>query len=334
MSSPVSRVDDVPRRGAAHLPRPFDLWIWIPLPLLAAVAVACESVAPEVGLHGLMALNFMHLAATWTRLYGPERHQWRALSFLLPGALVALCGGLVAMGHHDWLVMVVFLANIPHIGLQNFGLIRLVERAEGRRVVAIDRRLDQLYQALVPTWLAFWFATRPGADLFDSRALGLDRMPEAVMWLGSAVTGLLGLGLLVRMVAQWWTGQPPSRVRWMVHLCWGPAAWMCFVWLPPELAAIPLAGAHYIQYLVIVRCYHQRQRRGRPNAWGRLHPLLWSVALLVLAPGIPFVVDQGLSSVLPHTGLVLGSAASLHHFVVDSQIWKLRLPQVARTLLA
>lgn len=318
-------------QGPPVVGRPLDeLWLWGPLPALAVAAWIVRDVAPQVGIQGLMALNFMHLAATWTRLYGPERTTHPGLAYVLPLGLISVCAGLVSQGLQAWLLFAVFLANIPHIGLQNFGLIRLVERASGHTSTLLDRRLDQAYQAVVPTGLALWFVTRPGADLFDSRALGLHQLPEAVSIATAGVVASVAALTWARLAWQWAAGHPPHRVRVMVHLCWGPGAWLCFSVLPPELAAIPLAGAHYIQYLVLVRRVHQRRARSR---WGALHPFAWAVGLLVLAPGIPLAVGALAAPWLPGVDLVLGSAASLHHFIVDSQIWKLRRPAVTRALL-
>lgn len=310
-----------------------DVWIWLPLPVLALVAWQLADTAPHVGTGGLLVLNFMHLAATWTRLYGPERRRWPWLSLVWPAVLIILAASLVAGGLSSWLLLAVFLANIPHIGLQNFGLIRLAERARGQAAAGLDRRLDQLYQAIVPTGLAAWFATRPGADLFDSRALGLDRLPDPLLWAGALVVVGTAGALWGRIAWTTLRGHWPSRTRVMLHLGWGPGALLCFWLLPPELAAVPLAGAHYVQYIVIVRRFHEREARGRANRLGRLHPALWVGLLLLLAPGIPLAVSALVSPWLPGTDVVLGAAASLHHFIADSRIWKLRERRIARALL-
>ncbi|RME22938.1 MAG: hypothetical protein D6798_14585 [Deltaproteobacteria bacterium] len=327
-----------PRTSTALVGRPGDgWWLWAPVPLLALVAWLLRDVAPQVGTGGLLVLNFMHLAATWTRLYGEARrdHPWGAT--VLPVALIAFCAVVVGAGRTQLLLLLVFLANIPHIGLQNFGFIRAAERARGIDTTPLDRWLDKAYQAWVPTWLAFWFATRPGADLFDSRQLHLDRLPPALVYGVGVGVGVLAAIVWVRLAIGALRRRPVAPERFWLHLFWGPGALACFALLPPELAAIPLAGAHYIQYIVIVRRYHGRARArpggaAGPDLWGRVPVVLYLVMLGLLAPGIPVLVHLLVSRWFSGVDLVVGSAASLHHFLVDGRIWKLRQPRVARVM--
>lgn len=310
--------------------RPGDgWWLWAPLPILALVALGLRGEAAHVGTSGLMVLNFLHLAATWTRLYGQARASHPVGAWALPVVLVGFSALVVAAGHGSWLLLLVFLANIPHIGLQNFGFIRAGSRARRLPTRPLDRTLDQWYQGLVPTWLAFWFATRPGADLFDSAALGLDRLPPALIWGTGALAGFVAVWTWARMAQLALRGQRVGPERLWLHLGWGPGAWACFALLPPELAAIPLAGAHYVQYLVIVRRFSVRAG----SKWGRVNGVLWLVLVAMLAPGIPVLVHLLLAERVPQVDLVVGAAASLHHFLVDGRLWRLRDTAVAQTLL-
>jgi len=303
------------------------------LPLLAVLAFLLRDLAPQVGTGGLLALNFMHLGATWTRLYGDARREHPLGAFLLPVLLLAFAAVTVAAGRTPLLLLLVFMSNVPHIGLQNFGFIRAAERARGIVTTRLDRWLDQYCQGLVPTGLALWFVTRPGAELFDSRAIGLDRLPPQLLAAVGAVVGLLALVTWLRMGWLAIRGQRVCPERFWLHLGWGPAALACFALLPPELAAIPLAGTHYVQYLVIVRRFHQRGRDGHVGVWGRVPGLAWVLMVALLAPGIPVLVHMLLATRLPGVDVVIGSAASLHHFLVDGRIWKLRESGVARVML-
>ncbi len=328
-----------PARAAPLVGRPADAWwLWVPVPVLALVAWLLRDLAPHVGTGGLLVLNFMHLSATWTRLYGEARrdHPWGA--FALPVALIAFAAIVVGSGRTQLLLLLVFLSNIPHIGLQNFGFIRAGERARGIDTTPLDRWLDKAYQGWVPTWLAFWFATRPGADLFDSRQLHLDQLPPTLIYGIGAGVGVVAAVVWLRLGVAALRRHPVAPERFWLHLFWGPGALACFLFLPPELAAIPLAGAHYIQYIVIVRRYHTRARAPtfgaqEPDLWGRVPVIAYLLMLGLLAPGIPVAVHLLVSGWFPDVDLVVGSAASLHHFLVDGRIWKLREPKVARVML-
>lgn len=320
--------------------RPGDLW-WLfgPLPLLAGVAVAAWMAGPVAEGHALQALlvlNFLHVAATWTRLYA---RQHRAVdpvgAYALPAALLAAALGLVGSGHGTALLFLVFLCNIPHIGLQNYGFVRIAERRAGPDASPWDPWLDKATLALVPTWLAVWFCTRPNADLFDSRSLGLDAVPPAALLVVGVPVGLVAAVTWGRLAWLATTRRPPTRERLFLHLGWGPGALACFALLPASLAALPLAGAHYVQYLVFVRRFHQAAAaRGGPSVWARLPWPLWILALGLLAPGIPLAVDLLLAPVLGDLLVAVGSAASLHHFIVDGRLWRLRSRAVASVALA
>ena len=100
-------------------------------------------------------------------------------------------------------------------------------------------------------------------------------------------------------------------------------------------SALPVAGTHYTQYLVVVRRYYRRvgQLDGQEPFWARIHPLAYLVLLALLAPGIPFVVDRLMAPLMGDLIAAIGAAASLHHFLVDGLIWKLREPKTRRAML-
>lgn len=336
-SAAVAPAARPPRARTGLTGRPGDgWWLWGPVPVLAGVALVLHAAGlPDIGLGGLLLINFMHLAATWTRLYGEARTRMPFAAYGLPVVLLGVCGALVAVGWKDAVILLVFMGNLPHIGLQNYGFIRMAEarRGDAGANAPVDRWLDKAFQGLVPTGLAFWFATRPGAHLFDGDRLGLDRLPPAVFGAGGALLAVLAAATFLRIAWRWARGRPPSAERVLLHLLWGPGALACFVLLPVGLAAVPLAGAHYIQYLVVVRRYHQQAARTRPTPWARVHPLAYLLMLAVLAPGIPALVDLIFARYVVEAGFVIGSAASLHHFLVDGLIWRLRNRRTARIML-
>lgn len=318
--------------------RPGDgWWVWAPLPLLflAAWAVAQLGDIPRhVALQGLFLLNFLHLGATWTRLYGDARREHPLAAYLLPALLLAMCMYMLSVGREGTLILLVFLTNIPHIGLQNHGFLAVAARREGCSD-PLDRWLDRTYQLAVPLLLAVWFAAQPGADLFRSRELGLDRIPAAVWATSATAVGALFLGVWARMIWLWRSGAPVPSERWALHAAYGPGMALCLFALPPELAAVPVAGTHYLQYLVIVRRYHRRavDIEGRQSLWARAPWPAYLALLALLAPGIPVVVDTALEPLLGALIPAIGSAASLHHFLADGLIWRLAEPRVAKVMV-
>lgn len=321
------------------LGRPGDAWwLWAPLPILGVGAWLLgafgEPMPRGVALNLLFLLNFLHLGATWTRLYGDGRKEHSFAAYLLPAALLILCGALVHFEQKGPLLLMVFLANIPHIGLQNFGFIQISAAQKGAWT-KVDRDLDKAYQVAIPLYLALWFASRPGADLFHSEAIGLDKIPPVFMATLGTVIGAFALGVFARMLYLKSEGRPVPRLRWALHLLYGPGMLAAFVFLPPELAPIPIAGTHYIQYLVFVRRYHHRAGliEGRSPIWGRVHPVIYLLLLACLAPGIPIIVNTALEPLLGSLIPAIGAAASLHHFLVDGLIWRMREPTMRRRLL-
>lgn len=319
--------------------QPWDgLWLWLPLPILGALAwgVGLMGDLPRhAALQLLLLLNFLHLGATWTRLYGDARREHPFAAYVLPALLFAFCGLLMWTQREGLLFLVVFLVNIPHIGLQNYGLIQVAARRAGAST-ALDRGLDKAYQLAIPMALALWFASRAGADLFDSVAIGLDRLPAPILASLMAVAAALGIAVFARMLLAARDGQPVPAERWALHAAYGPGMALCFLLLPPELAPIPVAGTHYIQYLVVVRRFHTRAGAltGRPGLWARIHPLAYLMLLGLLAPGIPVVVDTALAPLLGGLLPAIGAAASLHHFIADGLLWRMREPRVGRLMLA
>lgn len=332
-------------QGVIASPKPLvgapgdGLWLWLPLPLLALFAWVLGQFSPQFGadlaLKCLLLINFMHLGATWTRLYGDARRDHPIAAYLLPLLLLAFSIACMAAQKENLLFFCVFLANIPHIGLQNYGFIQIIAQ-QNQAASKVDRILDKAYQGLIPLALAIYFALYKGADLFNSQSLGLDRIPPALLGTFAALALILTLALFLRMAQLRADGRPVPRERWILHLLYGPGMLLCFWLLPANLAPLPIAGTHYIQYLVVVRRFHHRRaaQRGERGIWSRVHPMVYLLLLALLAPGIPVVVDTALEPLLGHLIPAIGAAASLHHFLADGLIWRLRDSKTRKTMLA
>jgi hypothetical protein len=68
--------------------------------------------------------------------------------------------------------------------------------------------------------------------------------------------------------------------------------------------------------------------RGLPHEGGDGRTAVWVVPVVLFAPEAlgTFSFDAGLA-------MLVGSAANIHHFILDGVIWKLRSRPVARVLL-
>jgi hypothetical protein len=317
------------------LGRPRDaLWLWAPLPALTlALAFVPERDAPPFA-GSLLALNFLHLAATWTRLYdGPARA--RRSAYVLPIVLLIACAAVARAGYADTLLLLVFLCNLPHIGLQNYGFVRIASRRAGEPDGAA--RLDWLYCVGVPTWLAARFAARPNVNLFGEGDRLLQALPAALWTVSGACVAGIALAVWVRIARRALAGRPLPPEVVALHACFGPGTALALALLPPPLAPLPLAATHYLQYLVIVRRWHVRADAALPvgaRGWGRVPWPVYLVGLALLAPGIPALVDVLLSDTLGGAMVAFGAAASLHHFHVDGRLWRLREPETGRVLVS
>lgn len=314
------------------------LWLWAPLPILSvALAFVPEQAAPPFA-GVVMVLNFLHLAATWSRLYDRRtRDRSRVSAYVLPAVLLGACMLAAREGYTGALLLVVFLCNLPHIGLQNYGFVRIAARRAGEPESAAIAWLDWLYCVLVPTWLAARFASWPDARLFGDGDLILRAVPPSLWTASGAFVAFVALAVWARAGWRALQGRPVPGEVLALHACFGPGAALTLALLPPALAPLPLAAAHYVQYLVIVRRWHVRADEALPagaRSWGRVPWPLYLVGLALLAPGIPALMDALLSDTLGGAMVAFGAAASLHHFHVDGRLWRLREPETGRVLVS
>ncbi len=321
------------------LGRPGDAaWRWAPVPVIALLLLFVpESAAPPLG-GAVLLLNFLHLAATWTRLYAPnERARLRVSAFVLPALLLAGSLAAVWQGWTGTLLLLVFLCNLPHIGLQNYGFMRIASARGGQSGGPIDAWIDWLACVTVPTWLAARFAARPGARLFGEGDALLAGVPSALWAVSGAVVGVIAAVAWGRILYRQLRGAPLPAEVVALHACFGPVAGAALFLLPNPLAPLPLMVGHYVQYLVIVRRWHVRAAQALPSrarGWGRIAWPAYLIGLALLAPGIPALTHLLLSGWLGGSMAAFGAAASLHHFWVDGRLWRLREPATGTVLVS
>lgn len=281
---------------------PFDLTFLVLPPLFAALAVLFVPAlrAPETPVWAwvvfVVGVDVAHVYASLYRVYLDPRElaRRRALYLNVPFACLA-AGVLLHRASPLWFWRALAYAAVFHFVRQQYGFLRLYQRAESG-LSALDRRLDAaaIYAAtLYP--LAFWHASRDRvfAWFVDGDFLALPfALPSALAWL---YAGLLA-AFLARQIAREVSG---ARVAWAktgVVLATAASWYVGIVLLNSDLAfTITNVVAHGVPYFGLVwLCGRRRwsQERGwrglvfKPWAWA-----LFLLPLLALAYGEEWLWD-------------------------------------------
>lgn len=305
-----------------------------------------------------LVLGAPHYGATLLRVYADRTD--RARYALVAVHATALLAVLYVAGLH-WpllgsvLITLYFTISPWHYSGQNFGVALLFLR---RRDLSVSIRTRRALQASFVISYLLVFVTlhastvglqqAPGSvgeTIYEFIGLGIPRvvaLPLAlalmigyVVALGVATAGLRGVplpGLLptgcVVLLQALWFGVPSALaiLGWTVGVDPLDAASRGYtlMWI---------ASGHFIQYLWITS-YSSSGRagiRGIASFYQRsllAGAALWFLPLLVFAPGylgpVPFAM--GLS-------ILTAAVVNLHHFALDSVVWKLRDGRVAQMLL-
>ena len=311
---------------------------WVPF---AAVAV----VLPEGWVRwyalGVLLLSLAHQPLTIGLVYGdPVQRQARARFFLwAPVVLVAMV--LIGQAISFMLVAVIGgLWNTEHTLMQRYGLVRIHRRRRG------DDTPGRLDLMLLASWLLLVLAW----------AVRDPRTPERIETLGLGTANQRSLEVLVDI-------RPAATV--LLAAAAAAAAWCTWRWLANEAAsgfdagpgvygyvggtaalfavamAHPIAGllawvgAHAVEYVVVV---HESLGRRAPAGGGSLvdrasvsgaHAAAFMVA--VSAVGTTVVLLAQYHASLTVYGVLFFGIGGLH-ILYDGVIWKLRRPEVARSL--
>jgi len=341
--------------------------------LLLPVALATPSdwVAPVAVTMLLLAnlINHPHFAHSYqimyrgfrARLTDPalpaelRRDAWIA-GVVVPGGLLLLLGGAIAAGEIRALGLagnlLAFLVGWHYVK-QGYGILMLDAALKRRFFTEGEKRILLLNAHVV--WLASWLAVNTALsqrEMWGVQFLVLG-LPEQVTWFGIAaasVTGLLTLAMLLRR------GAPPPWVGLMAYVV-SIYAWLAFVAIHPVwLLVVP--ALHSLQYLAVVYRFEWNRAGSTPDAGAPVTvPLLrlflpmrrtarmagFIVAGILLGAvmfwGAPLLISAMVAA--PETmtrALPLLFAAwvfvNVHHYFIDSVIWRSDNPDARRHLFA
>jgi len=354
LAQPESQSETTPRNPGHSTP-----WVYTPAidllvgcgawsaPLLLMTALAGGGKAAHWSFaFYLLALlfNYPHFMATAYRAYRSYDELTRYRFYTIHVALLLALAGVIA---HVWYpalpwIFTLYICWSPwHYTGQNFGLAMMFTRRAALDPTENERRA--LHLAFIASYVMLLLSFHTGAS-GDPMILSLG-IP-AVVTLPARVT----LAIFFLGASAWAISSLASRGGWKATLPTATLVSTQFLWfLLPALVEllsgkeVPqtryssgiLAVLHSAQYLWITSYYQRREARAAGNAaWSFSRYMLilvaGGIALFVPGPWIAsrvFHVDFG-ASFLTFTALV-----SLHHFLLDGAVWKLRDSRIARFLL-
>lgn len=327
---------------------------------------------PSVGLTMMLLANLInhpHFAHSYqimyrgfgTRLADPALPRALRIDALIagvfvPAGLLLLLGGAIALGEIRVLGIAGNLMGFLvgwHYVKQGYGIL-MVDAALKRRFFTEREKRILLLNAHV-VWLASWLAVNTALSRgamwgVEYLVLGL---PEEVTWAGIAAasaTGAMTLWMLLRR------GAPPP---WIGLLAYGVSiyAWLAFVSIHPAwLLVVP--ALHSLQYLAVVWRFEWNRTGAAPDAAEPVpSPLLGRVlklrrharmATFVLAGivigfamfwAVPLAITAMTAApeTMRHALPVLFAAwvfVNVHHYFIDSVIWRSDNPDTRRHLFA
>lgn len=288
----------------------------------------------------LLLSNSAHFAASTVRLYTKEgtRESLPFMTGMLPAIFLAMV--FVSMLFADLVgryLLIIYLTWSPyHYSAQAFGLSVMYCYRSGFRLTELQKRC-LWWVALLPFFKAFLASSRHflpwtlppewiWADLQFHRI-------ESALEVGISIAAMAAPLLLFAWIQRTSSGRVPliSLLIIMTNAVW-------FVAYDFVDAMVLATVFHGIQYLAIVVIFHVKEQMGRDgNRHGPFYHALW---FYVVCVGLGFSlfncwpIGNELLGFDPATStMIVIAAINIHHFVVDSRIWKLERDRGNRKVL-
>jgi len=316
-----------------------------PLLLISYFSIASSARAWAVAFYALaLFFNYPHFMATIYRAYHrtEDFHKYRIFTVHITALMV-----LTLLLAHSWprilpWIFTIYLTWSPwHYSGQNYGLFMMFARRAGAKPSETTRRA--LYGAFVVSYLILFLSFHTGASS-DPLFISL-RIPAIVshgeqLVLAVAFIALAAFGL--RRLAQetGWRKLIPSLTLFSSQVLWFllPAGTSLIKGLEiPQnrYSSGVLAVMHSAQYLWITSYYTRREatgERGRNWSAGAYFGVLIAGGIALFIPG-PWLSSRVFHRDFTTSFLIFTALVSIHHFVLDGAIWKLRDGRIAALLL-
>jgi tetratricopeptide (TPR) repeat protein len=307
----------------------------------------------------VLLVSLPHYGATLLRVYEEKADRQRYRRHAVYSSLLLLA--LFVAGLHAPLVasalVTIYLTWSPwHYTAQNFGLASMFLRRRGAQVSPLLGRCLRLSFVCSYALVFLWMHTGSGSPADYAIPFGGDQLrfvgfgiPHRVsLPLGAlALAGYLatlGAAIVLMLRAATLRAAGPTLLLLLTQVLWFSlpitVPLLGFVsgldpleWSHRDYYFRWIAIGHASQYLWIT-AYYARRASGW-NGYGvyvakaaMAATAVWVLPVVVFAPDAlgTFSFDAGLA-------LLVGSAANIHHFILDGVIWKLRSRPVARVLL-
>jgi len=312
-----------------------------------------------------VAIAYPHFLLSYQLLYSDYRNkafrqrQFVLVSVVVPLALIALLSvgffgqNLVVL---EWLVAAMYTLVGWHYVKQIYGVMVVIGARRGYSLSQKERSFlrGHLYllwvTALLPRHTRDWVPPRMTSvthDFYGIRRIGLS-LPPALLWLtyGLVLVSFFGLAFLCWRRYREGKGMPPRSflVAYLSGLLWQ----LPLFWYPEFLVMIPIF--HGLQYWLFVLTFKKNETRARLEKSGSsTREKLWlsmvgyfGLAVVLGAVGfelLPRLLNHvaghgawntnGLSFVLPFWLFL-----NLHHYFIDSVLWKGSYPEIRAYLLS
>lgn len=329
--------------GWSLLLLPFFLWVDHAYPTLTG-----NSTCAQLLFVCAVLVNHPHNAATYQRVYGSlsEIKKYPFSAIVAPLVLIAVVlasyvyQGTVA----PWLFKAYLLTTSYHYAGQSYGVGLILARKSGINLGNPGKLCLSwpLYTAAL-LWVV--------GDETVSKRWGFANVPLPhigfpdwlyLVVLAVVVTGIFAYGAL-NIYLHFVEGKRlplavhATVISHVVWFCYGPK-------LDLFIALIPFF--HSLQYLAVTSYFHRREliKTGKLGSSGFKaylcsgHFLKYYVTIVAVAFLLLTAIPQFCSGVLKicdyfFAWAVIASGVSLHHFLLDGEIWKLRKPEIGKLLV-